>query len=503
MFGCPELSVRRQFNYQCGVPLTQSAVPKMRFGSATPSKQGRMEYLAKLFVYWLLLVHVFAFVTPTVAEAQTSRIGNVVDNFLIPIPVPTGICSDGNSLWIPNYSAVSGRKQIYKLDIWTHQIIDSIRALDSTPSGLAWDGGGIWAMSTYPYSPFVSPWKTSLVKLSTSDSILSYIPATYSCYWGGIAWDGRNLYYGTNVCFASPAGQKSMVYKVNPANGAVTDSFPPPTGNINGLVYDRGNLWYCDDNNGYIFKIDTAGRILYDLDLPRSDLPFRGPLTGLAIARGYLWAVDMAGVGGPRVYEIDIGETPDIPELIHCDNGEDIPRKIKLGWLPSSSSNVERYRIYRDGPFDQGFGDLARASVIDSVTSGTTAYIDSTVQNGFAYAYWISAVDSDGVESHVSNGAWNVAFPFFALELGQNYPNPFNSSTTIPYEVSSPWSPVTHVTITVYDVLGRKVVTLVDRDEAIGDKTVVFNGHNLPSGVYFYRMQSGTFVETKKFMLIK
>ncbi len=459
----------------------------------------RMEYLAKLSVYWLLLIlNVSGFITTTVAEAQTSRIGNVVDNFLIPIPLPDGICSDGTSFWIPNRALDYGPQRVYRVDILTHKVTDSIPSPTESPDGIAWDGTNLWVRSLYPTHN-----DCSIVRMSTDGQVLNYVPAVGSCYWAGIAWDGRNLYYGTNVCFASPAGQKSMIYKASPNNGAVIDSFPPPTGNINGLVYHRGNLWYCDDNNGYIFKIDTASHILYELDLPRSDLPFRGPLTGLAIAKGYLWAVDMAGVGGPRIYEIDIGETPGIPELIHCDNGEDIPRKIKLGWLPSSSSNVERYRIYRDGPYDRGYGDLARASVIDSVAAGTTAYIDSTVQNGFAYAYWISAVDSDGVESHVSNEAWNVAFPFFALELGQNYPNPFNATTTIPYEVSSPWSPVTHVTITVYDILGRKVATLVDRDEAIGDKTVVFNGHNLPSGVYFYRMQSGDFVETKKLMLIK
>jgi hypothetical protein len=76
------------------------------------------------------------------------------------------------------------------------------------------------------------------------------------------------------------------------------------------------------------------------------------------------------------------------------------------------------------------------------------------------------------------------------FNLSQNYPNPFNPTTTIPYEVSTPWVPATHVNITVYDVLGRKVATLVDKDEGPGEKSVVFDASNLPSGVYFYRMET-------------
>lgn len=457
-----------------------------------------MKYPARLVVSCLLILQVCIFVIGTATGAQTTRIGNVVDNFLIPIPLPSGICYDGESFWIPNYSAVTGNQQIYKLDMSSHKLIDSIRALDQWPTGLAWDGKAIWVRAAYP-----TRYNTSIVQVSTSDSVLKYIPAVYSCYWAGIAWDGRNMYYGTNVCFASPAGQKSMIYKVDPTDGAVIDSFPPPSGNINGLVYDKGHLWYIDDNASYIFKIDTTGRILYEFPLPKDQVSYHGPLTGLTVAKHHLWVVDMAGNWGPRIYEIDIGETPAVPELIQCDDGPDIPGKIKLGWLPSSSANVEWYRIYRDGPVLQGWGDLATAAVIDSVPSTTTTYVDSALRNGYLYAYWVSAVDSSGVESHVSNSYNNTAFPLFKLQLGQNYPNPFNATTTIPYEVITSYSPVVHVTIRIYDILGRKVATLVDKNETMGDKTVLFNASNLPSGVYFYRMQAGSFTQTRKLVLIK
>ena len=86
-----------------------------------------------------------------------------------------------------------------------------------------------------------------------------------------------------------------------------------------------------------------------------------------------------------------------------------------------------------------------------------------------------------------------------AFALSQNYPNPFNPSTVIEYAVPNK----VHVKLIVYDVLGRKVETLVDQEETSGTYKVLFNAGGLPSGVYFYRLQAGTYHETKKLLLLK
>jgi hypothetical protein len=83
--------------------------------------------------------------------------------------------------------------------------------------------------------------------------------------------------------------------------------------------------------------------------------------------------------------------------------------------------------------------------------------------------------------------------------LSQNYPNPFNPTTTIRYDV-----PVrSHVTLAAFDILGRRVETLVDGEKQPGHYEVSFDASRLPSGVYFYRLQVGTFNETKKMELLK
>ncbi|MDX2128447.1 MAG: S8 family serine peptidase [Chloroherpetonaceae bacterium] len=85
------------------------------------------------------------------------------------------------------------------------------------------------------------------------------------------------------------------------------------------------------------------------------------------------------------------------------------------------------------------------------------------------------------------------------FELGQNYPNPFNPSTSIKYAL--PQSST--VLLKVYDMLGREVSTLVDGRKEAGSYTAVFNAQNLSSGVYFYRLQAGSFNQTRKMILIK
>jgi hypothetical protein len=85
----------------------------------------------------------------------------------------------------------------------------------------------------------------------------------------------------------------------------------------------------------------------------------------------------------------------------------------------------------------------------------------------------------------------------FALE--QNYPNPFNPETTIGYRVPTE----SHVRITLYNLIGQQVDTIVDEFHFPGEYEVRFNGKNLPSGIYAYRMQAGIFNKTMRFILLR
>jgi photosystem II stability/assembly factor-like uncharacterized protein len=103
---------------------------------------------------------------------------------------------------------------------------------------------------------------------------------------------------------------------------------------------------------------------------------------------------------------------------------------------------------------------------------------------------------SEMVVSVGSPSRWEARAGF---SLDQNYPNPFNPSTTIKYELSR----TSHVNMSVYDMLGRQVSVLVKERKDAGVHEVRFDGVGLASGVYFYKLQAGDFVQTRKLVLMK
>lgn len=85
------------------------------------------------------------------------------------------------------------------------------------------------------------------------------------------------------------------------------------------------------------------------------------------------------------------------------------------------------------------------------------------------------------------------------FSLSQNYPNPFNPSTNITFQLSE----ASKVEISVYSILGQKVATIINGSYPLGSHTVQWNAQNLASGVYIYRMQAGSFIQTRKLILLK
>ncbi len=86
-----------------------------------------------------------------------------------------------------------------------------------------------------------------------------------------------------------------------------------------------------------------------------------------------------------------------------------------------------------------------------------------------------------------------------AFRLEQNFPNPLNPSTVIGYQIGA----VSHVTLKVFNVLGEEVAILVNETQNPGEYRVSFDGSKLPSGIYFYRMNAGSYSAIEKLVLMK
>jgi outer membrane protein assembly factor BamB len=104
-----------------------------------------------------------------------------------------------------------------------------------------------------------------------------------------------------------------------------------------------------------------------------------------------------------------------------------------------------------------------------------------------------------GGQKALTGTAVKPALVLHTYRLDQNYPNPFNPSTMIRYEI-----PLSHrVSIKVYDILGREIATLIDHSIPSGKHQVMWHTSNIPSGIYYYRIQAGDYQETKKMILMK
>jgi len=136
------------------------------------------------------------------------------------------------------------------------------------------------------------------------------------------------------------------------------------------------------------------------------------------------------------------------------------------------------------------------------IIGGELLQVDDTDSNAIYYV-GVNILPNSAADITVildpSAGLPNAADIPKHFALNQNYPNPFNPATEIKYQIPE----LSFITLKIYDVLGSEITTLVNEDKPIGTYTIDFDASNLPSGVYFYQLRAGDFVETKKMVLVK
>lgn len=127
-----------------------------------------------------------------------------------------------------------------------------------------------------------------------------------------------------------------------------------------------------------------------------------------------------------------------------------------------------------------------------------TQYISMAQQNNFTpyTTKRMLNILSDGIILSVNEQEDNTVGNF---RLFQNYPNPFNPSTTIKYEIKNP----SFTSLKIYTVVGQEIATLVNKEQRVGTYKVIFNQHNLSSGLYFYQIKSGNSHQTKSMLFVK
>ena len=174
--------------------------------------------------------------------------------------------------------------------------------------------------------------------------------------------------------------------------------------------------------------------------------------------------------------------------------------KVSLNWSTATEINNRGFEVQRS---ESGGQRSEWEKVGYAAGFGTTTepksykFTDDKVITG-KYSYRLKQLDFNGAFKYSNEIEVNVELPL-QFSLSQNYPNPFNPSTQIEYSVPKDG----FVKLTVYNTLGQKVSDLVNGIEKAGQHEIIFNGTGLASGVYFYKLESGSNVSVKKLMLMK
>jgi len=153
---------------------------------------------------------------------------------------------------------------------------------------------------------------------------------------------------------------------------------------------------------------------------------------------------------------------------------------------PPPAMGLDHRTIVGDGPYNLQNGDSLVVGF--GIVAGNNL-ADLQANTEIAQSIWNSVIVS--VEEQSENP--------ISFILGQNYPNPFNPTTSIQYTISNRQ----FVNIKVYDALGKEIATLVNQEKPAGTYEFEWNAIDIPSGVYFYQLKTGSFVQTKKMTLLR
>lgn len=175
---------------------------------------------------------------------------------------------------------------------------------------------------------------------------------------------------------------------------------------------------------------------------------------------------------------------------------------IELKWETTSEYDLAGFNVYRKSSADSRYEKL-NSELLMPDGSKEYKYVDPDVKVGFNYNYKLEDVSISGNRIQHESISVFVEKPK-TFSLAQNYPNPFNSNTSIKFQLPDH----THLTLKIYNILGQEVRTLVDQVKEAGYHTIIWNGldnydNQVSSGIYYYRLESKTFVQSKKMVYLK
>jgi photosystem II stability/assembly factor-like uncharacterized protein len=370
------------------------------------------------------------------------------------------------------------------------------------------DGGNFWYMMVNP----LANWGGGNAIIQFLDSTFGLITGTYSPVFkttdGGESWEQLAGNFGYMVTF-------DMQF-ISGNIGWVSTDGPVITTTVDKTT-DGGENWFnnitfqCSALSTYLSFVDTLngwvvqrtcisggteiwhtsdGGSSWDLQFIYSPPFYFDPREIFFVNSLNGWVI---GENGIVLHTSTGGVTP--VELISF-TAEVIENEVMLNWTTATETNNQGFEVQRqassiqpslgNSPVDETDWDAIGFVTGHGTTIEPKAYsfIDENVSTG-TYKYRLKQIDFDGTFEYSNEIGIEVDLTPKEFVLEQNYPNPFNPNTTIRWQSPiSSWQ-----TLKVYDILGNEVATLTDEYKPAGYHYVDFDGTNLPSGIYLYRIE--------------
>ncbi len=430
------------------------------------------------------------------------------------------VSSDGDTVFVGGY------------DMYINSVMNSVFALSALDGSIIWSrpannpvrslavcGSTLYLGGQFTTVDGVA--RNYLAALSTADgSLLTWNPGVNNFVYA-FAIEGQTLYAGG--LFTTVSGStRNYLAAFNTSSGALLGWNPDANGGVMALAVDASTVYVAGDfsdggsatpittiggaDRNYVAALDPSTGNATNWNPGANSDPFAialSPANNEVYLGGGFTTID----GASRGYFAGITDPEDISLPVQATDflATAEAGSVALTWKTKSEVDDAGFDILREDPGTSAFRIIASYTSDHSLCGlGTSTagksynYTDCHVISGDTYAYKIEEVSTSGATKDLVTLSVTVSVPK-TFALLQNYPNPFNPSTTIVYQLPTD----SFVRLRVYDLLGRLAATLVNAEKSPGRYEATFNGAELPSGVYFYRIQAGNYTAVKKLLLLK
>ncbi|MFO7527040.1 MAG: YCF48-related protein [Ignavibacteriaceae bacterium] len=365
------------------------------------------------------------------------------------------------------------------------------------------DGGATWNIISTIVG--TNPWDMHMV-----DELYAWVSGTgeriFRTTDGGLTWTQQLAVGGLGTYGISfvdrnigvAGGTGGNTYYTTDGGENWTPALTPPGNTVWGIhiapspVYGSVAMTACA--SGYVYLSTDGGRN-WEVQ-PRFTISTMDDVWMTDAANA--WFVGNSGL------VLKYTEPDNIPVELASFNASVSGNNVSLRWTTGSEINNSGFDVERSKVKSQKSNDLDWESIGYVEGKGTTteattySFVDNNLSPG-SYQYRIKQIDFDGFYTYYNlTESVEIGLPD-KFELAQNYPNPFNPSTVIKYQIPS----AVNVSLKVYDIIGNEIAVLVNEVKPAGYHSIEFNQTGLASGIYLYKLQAGSFTETKKMMLLK